>query len=53
MDANQIVSPKNTEKLYGDKAYEPEPKAGHEETIELKLPDADEYVRENMFPSAD
>jgi hypothetical protein len=54
-DANEVVSPKNTEKLYGKKADQPEPKAAGGETTNQALPEdfdsADQEVGHNMFPS--
>ncbi len=52
-DANDLVSPQNTEALYGDKAEEIVPLAGQEETTPTSLPDSPDDVEENMFPSAD
>lgn len=51
-EANEIVSPKNTEKLYGLKAIESDPPAGNPNEIEVSLPE-DDIPEENMFPSAD
>ncbi|MDB5266835.1 MAG: hypothetical protein JWN89_650 [Parcubacteria group bacterium] len=50
---DDLVSPANTEKLYGKEADEDEERPGQAETIETELPDAPDDVDENMFPSAD
>jgi hypothetical protein len=54
-DANEVVSPKNTEKLYGSKADHSDPPAGSGETIEETLPEdfsgVDQEVGQNIFPS--
>ncbi|MES2214346.1 MAG: hypothetical protein V4465_03110 [Patescibacteria group bacterium] len=47
---DDLVSPANTEKLYGDRADEEEIRPGETETIETALPDAPDDVSENMFP---
>jgi len=52
-DANDLVSPENTEKLYGDEAEEKEEVAGQEDLTPTSLPDSPDDVEENMFPSAD
>ncbi len=51
-EANEIVSPENTEKLYGLKAIQEDPPASSE-SIETTLPEDIDAVDENMFPSAD
>lgn len=52
-DANDLVSPVNTEALYGDEAEEIEPVAGQEDNTPTSLPDSPDDVDQNMFPSAD
>lgn len=52
-DQDSPISPKNTEKLYGDEPIETEPIAGQSETIETELPEDLDFVDENMFPSSD
>ncbi|MDB5254565.1 MAG: hypothetical protein JWL80_631 [Parcubacteria group bacterium] len=48
--ANDIVSPQNTEKLYGKKANQNEILAGQEEKLEIGLPDdGDGLAEENLF----
>lgn len=53
-DANEIVSPKNTEKLYGNKAEQSDPLA-QGETVEESLPEnfggVDQEVGHNLYPS--
>ena len=51
-DANDLVSPENTEAVYGDEADQKDPVAGQEETTPTQLPDEVDDVDENMFPSA-
>ena len=52
-DANDLVSPENTEALYGDEVDEKEEVAGQEDLTPTSLPDSVDDVEENMFPSAD
>jgi hypothetical protein len=48
------LSPKNTEKVYGKKANQPDPVAGQSEEINTDVPDdPDNLVIENTYPSAD
>jgi hypothetical protein len=54
-DANDLASPKNIEKLYGNKAIEEDPPASAEAT-EVELPEdfdaeVDQEVKQNMYPS--
>jgi hypothetical protein len=56
IDANSIVSPKNTRKLYGNKNLEgEESRPGDAETIETSLPQdfdgVDQEVGHTMYPS--
>lgn len=51
-DSNDLVSPENTEKLYGE-VDEPEVRPGDNSVPEINLPDEVDDVEENMFPSAD
>lgn len=55
MNANEIVSPKNTEKLYGGKAEQSNPRPGDAETTETSLPQefegVDQEVGHNAYPS--
>ena len=56
IDANKIVSPKNTEKLYdGRNLGGHEPRPGDMETIETSLPQefegVDQEVGHNVYPS--
>lgn len=54
IDANAIVSPRNTEKLYGNEELDvPEVDAGQSDETPASLPDEVDDVNENMFPSAD
>jgi hypothetical protein len=49
-EADEIVSPENTEKLYGLKAIESDPPAGNPEEIDVSLPeDTDGVAEDNMF----
>jgi hypothetical protein len=54
INANEIVSPKNTEKLYGSKAEQSDPLA-QGETVEESLPEnfsgVDQEVGHNLYPS--
>lgn len=56
-DANDVVSPRNTELLYGSKADQPDPleTAGKAETVETSLPEdfrgVDQEIGVNEFPS--
>jgi hypothetical protein len=54
IDANEVVSPKNTEKLYGKKADQPEPESRGGE-INSTLPEdfsgVDQEVGHNLYPS--
>ncbi|MBX4189347.1 hypothetical protein KW785_02000 [Candidatus Parcubacteria bacterium] len=53
-EANEIVSPENTEKLYGQEAVENDSLASSGGEAEDKLPEStDGVAEENMFPSAD
>ncbi|MBX4199103.1 hypothetical protein KW800_02390 [Candidatus Parcubacteria bacterium] len=53
VDANAIVSPKNTEKLYGDKQLDQDlPRPGEAEDTPTSLPEDIDDVEENLFPSA-
>ncbi len=54
-DANDLVSPKNTEKLYGKKANQSDNEdETTPETIETSLPEdfsgPDQEINQNMFP---
>jgi hypothetical protein len=53
-DANDLVSPKNTERLYGRKLDQDEPQSSGD-TTPVTLPetfgDVDQEVGQNMFPS--
>ena len=56
IDANKIVSPKTTKKLYGEKNLDgEEPRPGDMETVETSLPQnfegVDQDVENTMFPS--
>lgn len=56
IDANAIVSPKNTGKLYGGKNLEgSEARPGEAETVEISLPQdfegVDQEVAHTMYPS--
>lgn len=55
IEANEVVSPKNTEKLYGKKADQPEPRPGDTEATETSLPQnfdgVDQEVGHNAYPS--
>ncbi len=49
-DADEIVSPENTEKLYGTKAIEDDPPAGNPGEVDVALPeDTDGVAEDNMF----
>ena len=55
INANEIVSPKNTEKLYGSKAEQSVPRPGEAETLEQSLPQdfegVDQEVGHTLYPS--
>lgn len=54
-DANDLVSPKNTERLYGKKLQVDETPAGDPEATPTSLPEdfegVDQEIDQNMFPS--
>lgn len=53
IDAQEIVSPKTTKKLYGQKKLDQdEVVAGQTEDTPTSLPEDVDDVEENMFPSA-
>lgn len=58
MDPNEIVSPKNTEKLYGNKLNQDvqDPPAAGSEVNNSALPEnfsgVDQEIDQNMFPSS-
>ena len=52
-DANDIVDPKNTEKLYGDEAEEKEARPGDEETTPTSEPDNDGLAKANLYPDSE
>ena len=53
IDANSIVSPKNTEKLYGHEKLDADPpRPGDAEDTPISLPEDIDDVDENLFPSA-
>ncbi|MBX4195428.1 hypothetical protein KW796_00525 [Candidatus Parcubacteria bacterium] len=53
IDADAIVSPKNTRKLYGDKPLDQdEPAGGQGSDTPTSLPESVDDIDQNMFPSA-